>query len=113
MKILLDECVTKRLKPHLSCFEVYTVNEMKWGGVKNGELMSLSVINQFDIILTIDKNMINQQNIKKYPITIVVFNASTSKIEELVLYIPSLLKQAKHFAKHKAYIIEKVAPVAN
>jgi hypothetical protein len=29
MKILLDECVTKKLKSHLSGFEVYTVNEMK------------------------------------------------------------------------------------
>jgi hypothetical protein len=99
--------VNKRLKSHLSGFEVYTVNEMKWCGVKNGELMSLCVANQFNIILTIDKNMIHQQNIEKYPITIVVFNASTSKMEELLLFIPSFLKQIHHFAKHKAYIIEK------
>jgi len=107
MKVLLDECVNKRLKSHLSGFEVYTVNEMKWCGVKNGELMSLCVDNQFDIILTIDKNLIHQQNIEKYPITIVVFNASTSKMEELVLFIPSFLEQIRHFLKHKAYIIKK------
>jgi len=65
MKVLLDECVTKRLKSHLSDFEVYTVNEMKWSGVKNGKLISLCVSNQFDIILTIDKNMIHQQNMEK------------------------------------------------
>jgi len=107
MKILLDECVTKRLKSHLSDFEVYTVNEMKWCGVKNGKLMSLCVANQFDVILTIDKNIIHQQNIEKYPLTIVVFNASISKMEELILFIPSFLKQVHHFAKNKAYIIEK------
>jgi len=28
MKILLDECVNKRLKSHLSGFEVYTVNDL-------------------------------------------------------------------------------------
>jgi len=39
MKVLLDECVNKRLKFHLSGFEVYTVNEMKWSGVKNGKLI--------------------------------------------------------------------------
>jgi predicted nuclease of predicted toxin-antitoxin system len=107
MKILLDECVTKKLKSHLSGFEVYTVNEMRWSGVKNGKLMSLSIANQFDIILTIDKNMIHQQNIEKYPITIVVFDTPTSKIEEIVLFIPSFLNQIHHLAKHKAYIIEK------
>jgi predicted nuclease of predicted toxin-antitoxin system len=107
MKILLDECVNKRLKSHLSDFEVFTVNEMRWCGVKNGKLMSLCAANQFDIVLTIDKNIIHQQNLKKYPVTIVVFNASNSKMEELILFIPSFLKQIHHFAKHKAYIIEK------
>lgn len=34
MKILLDECVTKRLKNHLTEFEVYTVRELGLGGVK-------------------------------------------------------------------------------
>ena len=107
MKILLDECVNKRLKSHLNGFEVYTVNEMKWSGVKNGKLMSLCVTNQFDIILTIDKNIIHQQNLEKYLVTIVVFNASNSKMEELILFIPSFLKQVHHFEKYKAYIIEK------
>jgi len=107
MKILLDECVTKRLKSHLGGLDVYTVNEMKWCGVKNGELMSLCVANHFDIILTIDKNIIHQQNIEKYPITIVVFNSSTSKMEELALFIPSFLKQIHSFAKNRVHIIEK------
>jgi predicted nuclease of predicted toxin-antitoxin system len=107
MKILLDECVNKRLKFHLSGFEVYTVNEMKWCGVKNGKLMSLCADNQFDIVLTIDKNIIHQQNLEKYPVTIVVFDVSSSKMEELVLFIPSFLSQVHHFEKHKAYIIEE------
>ena len=107
MKVLLDECVTKRLKSHLKDFEVYTVVEMRWSGVKNGELMSLCVDHQFDIILTIDKNIMFQQNIEKYPITIVVFNSSTSKLEELILFISTFLKQIHHFEKNRAYIIEK------
>jgi len=41
MKILPDECVTKHLKPHLSDYEVFTVREMQWGGIKNGSLYSI------------------------------------------------------------------------
>ena len=107
MKILLDECVNKRLKSYLNDFEVYTVTEMGWSGTKNGELMSLCVAGWFDIILTIDKNMVYQQNIEKYSISIVVLNSQTSKIEELIQFIPSFLKQIPHLEKNKAYIIEK------
>jgi len=53
------------------------------------------------------KNMIYQQNIEKYPITFVVFNSSSSKMEELTLFVPSFLKQIHKFLKNKAYIIEK------
>jgi len=107
MKVLLDECVTKRLKSHLKDIEVYTVVEMGWSGVKNGKLMSLCATHNFDIILTIDKNMMFQQNLEKYPITIIVLNSFTSKLEELILFIPSFLKQIQLFEKSKAYIIEK------
>jgi len=107
MKILLDECVNRKLKVYLNGLDVYTVGEMKWCGVKNGQLMSLCAANSFDIVLTIDKNLMHQQNLGKYPLTIVVFNSSTSKLEELVLFVPSFLQQMKDFEKSKAYIIEK------
>ena len=57
MKILLDECVTKRLKSSFSSHEVLTVTQMKWNGIKNGKLLSLCIENNFDVLLTIDKNM--------------------------------------------------------
>ena len=31
MKILLDECVTKRLKKYLEEYDVFTVCELNWG----------------------------------------------------------------------------------
>jgi predicted nuclease of predicted toxin-antitoxin system len=107
MKILLDECVTKRLKPHLSDYEVYTVTEMKWNGIKNGELMTLCINNNFDVLLTIDKNLMFQQNPDKFRLTIAVLNSLTSKIEELILFVPSFKAQVDQLEKHKAYLIEK------
>jgi len=53
MKILLDECVTKHLKPRSSQYEVLTVREMGWSGIKNGKLMTLCVENYFQILLPI------------------------------------------------------------
>ena len=107
MKILLDECVTKRLKSHLSEFEVFTVSEMKWNGIKNGKLMALCGDNNFELLLTIDKNLMFQQNLDKYELTIAVLNSLTSKIEEMVLFMPSFKLQVDTLKKHKAYIIER------
>lgn len=107
MKILLDECVTKKLKAHLKEFEVFTVTELGWGGVKNGKLLTLCAENNFDVLLTIDKNLIYQQNLNKYELSIAVFNTVSSKIEELIRFIPTFKSQLSRFESHKVYIIDK------
>lgn len=65
MKILLDECVTKKLKRSFTEHKVFTVRELGWSGLKNGSLMKEAIANNFDILLTIDKNIGYQQNLKK------------------------------------------------
>lgn len=39
MRILLDECLPKKLKKDFKNYEVKTVPEMGWAGKKNGELL--------------------------------------------------------------------------
>lgn len=107
MKILLDECVTKRLKKHLEEFEVLTVRELGLSGIKNGVLLAYCVENNFDILLTIDKNLMFQQSLEKYPVIIVVLNCLTSKIEELITFLPSFKLQIDKLQKHQAHIINK------
>ncbi len=107
MKILLDKCITKKLKAFLLEFNVFTVRELNISGIKNGKLLTYCVDNNFDILLTIDKNLMFQQNLDKYPLSIVVINCFTSKIEEIGEFIPSFKKQCKDFVKHKAYIINR------
>ncbi len=107
MKILLDECITKHILKYLSEFEVYSVRYLGIGGIKNGKLMSYCHENNFDILLTIDKNLMFQQNLDLYNVTIVVFDCETSKIEELVRFLPSFKEKLNSFKKHKAYILEK------
>lgn len=107
MRILLDECITKRLKKHLEEFDVCTVRELELSGIKNGKLMRYCVENKFDILLTIDKNLMYQQNLDKYAVTIVVLNCLTSKLEELITFLPSFKSQVDKLLKYQAYIIDK------
>jgi len=48
-----------------------------------------------------------QQNISKFKLTIVILNSLTSKIEELILFMPSFKAQLYNFEKSKAYLIDK------
>jgi predicted nuclease of predicted toxin-antitoxin system len=105
MKILLDECITKRLKTKLSEYKVNTVFEMGWSGLKNGNLMTKAIENNFDIFLTIDKNIEYQQNLNNYPIAVVVLNTSNSKIEFLEQLMPKFKQDINTFEKGKIYKI--------
>ncbi|MEO8149320.1 MAG: DUF5615 family PIN-like protein [Bacteroidia bacterium] len=107
MKILLDECVTKKLKRFITNHQCFTVSDMKWDGLRNGNLMSKSVENDFDLLLTIDKNLQYQQNIGKYNLIVVVFNTGSSKIEVMELFLENFKSQIDSFEKRKAYLIQK------
>ena len=59
MRILLDECLPRRLKDELSGHDVHTVPDAGWKGRKNGELLALAV-GRFDAFVTIDGGMANR-----------------------------------------------------
>jgi hypothetical protein len=90
MKLLLDECVPEDLKDSIFGHEVFTVSEMGWKGVKNGEFMLRAAEAGFDVFVTSDKNIRHQQNISKYPVSIIVFDAFRNTLPELRQKLPRL-----------------------
>ena len=78
MRLLLDENLPKRLKIDFSGHDVYTVREKGWNGIKNGDLIKLLLADNFDVLLTFDKNLQHQQNFTKYPVTVIVLSAENN-----------------------------------
>ena len=105
MKILLDECISMKLKTHLNEFDVSTVAELNWHGIKNGQLLKKAIESKFDILITIDKNLSFQQNIKNKDLIIVVFNVNTSSVLALQQQIPEFKNKINSFEKGKVYIV--------
>ncbi len=70
MKIILDENLPKALKRYLSAYEVTTVQEQGWAGVKNGELIA-RIDEVYDVFITSDKNLKYQQNLAGRRIAII------------------------------------------
>lgn len=63
MKVLLDEGMPHPLRGELRGHDVFTVSYMGWKGKKNGELLALADEADFDVLLTPDQAIPNQQNL--------------------------------------------------
>ncbi len=59
----------------LSRHEVHTVVSMRWGGIKNGALLTLIEQERFDVFLTGDKNMQSQQRLEGRPFAVLIMSA--------------------------------------
>ena len=82
MKILLDECVDRRFARELPEFDIATVPQMDWAGVKNGELMLLAE-KEFDVFITVDRNLSYQQNVLQYDIALLVLRSTSNRYIDL------------------------------
>jgi hypothetical protein len=91
VKILLDECIDWRLSRALIGHDVKGARQMSWNAIKNGELLALAS-KHFDIFLTVDMNLVFQQNIRELPIPVVVLQAPTNRLVDLLPLVPKLLE---------------------
>lgn len=91
MKLLLDECVPRRLKLDFQQHEVSTVVEAGFQGLKNGRLLQSAANAGFDVLITVDQNLIFQQNLKILPIAVLILIASHNKYELLAPLVPQAL----------------------
>lgn len=97
MKILIDECLPRKLKHELPGHQVHTVPEMGWAGKKNGELLRL-MTGKFDAFLTIDSNMRYQHDLSKAEIAFIVLRASSNKLavlKALMAHVLTILPELK------------------
>jgi predicted nuclease of predicted toxin-antitoxin system len=83
MKLLLDENLPRKLKRELSQHDAYTAAEMGWNGKANGELLAVMLEENFQALLTADKNLQHQQNFQTYPIPVIVLNARFITFDDL------------------------------
>src|SRR5882757_620401 len=90
MRVLLDECVPRALRKELPGHEVKTVAEAGWAGVKNGELLQLAA-SQFDLLLTVDRNLEYQQNFAGLALAVIVVHAPSNDVALLRPLMPAVL----------------------
>jgi len=91
MRVLLDECVSRALRAELPGHEVKTIAEAGWAGVKNGGLLQLAA-KDFDVLLTVDRNLEYQQNFSVLALAVIVMDAPSNDIVVLRPLMPAVLE---------------------
>src|SRR5213593_2336604 len=89
MRVLLDECVPRRLRDELSGHDVRTVPEMGWASQENGALLALAS-GKFEVFITTDQRLSYQQAVPKFSIGVIVLIAKRNKLKFLQPLVPEL-----------------------
>ncbi len=89
MRVLLDTCVPKRLARDLSGHEVRHATEMGWGGLDDGPLLT-AMAGTFDALVTVDRNLPHQQNLKAHPFAVLLLRAHSNRLTDLARLVPKL-----------------------
>ena len=83
MHVLLDENLDWRLVRYFDAdFQVTTVSQQRWQGMRNGELLERAAA-AFDVLVTMDRGIEHQQNLRKYTIGIILISARSNRIEDI------------------------------
>ena len=92
MLLLLDENLPRKLKQDFPGHQVYTIRDKGWQGLKNGVLLQKLLENNFQALITYDKNLQYQQNFKKYPITVFVLSTRVNTYPLLTKLSPQIIE---------------------
>lgn len=104
MRVLLDECIDRKFARELVDYEIRTVPQMGWAGIKNGKLLALAEGN-FDVLITVDRNLSFQQNLPQFDIIVVVLQSYSNRLADLKPLAPKVLATLVKATKGELIVI--------
>ncbi|MDD1413400.1 hypothetical protein MEN41_01655 [Dolichospermum sp. ST_con] len=104
MKLILDKCIDRKLAKEFIGYEITTVPKMGWAGTKNGQLLAL-IEKEFDVFITVDRNLSFQQNLSQFNIAVVVLQARSTRLMDLKLLVAKILDILSTVVKGQAVVV--------
>lgn len=106
MRILLDECLPKDLARELPGHAVKTVPQAGWASSSNGKLLRLiAASGKFDLFLTVDKRLPQQNQTRTLPFAIVVLRAKSNRMVQVFPFAPEILRRLAEFQPGHVYVL--------
>jgi len=83
VRVLLDECVPRRLQREVTGLDVSHVADEGWQGRRNSDLLGAMLTARFTHLITVDRNLQFQQNIVAAGVGVLVLRAPTNRFADL------------------------------
>lgn len=93
MRVLVDQCLPRRLAAELTGHEATTVRAQRWLGLRNGVLLRAAVDAGFDVFITNDSSIEFQQNVKRIGIAVIALVGFRNRIQDLRTAVPDILEE--------------------
>ena len=91
MRLLFDECVDERLRLLFKGHDCQTARFANLAGLKNGRLLDAAEAAGFDVLITVDQNIPDQQNLDGRRISLVILCGPTNRLRDLELLTPAAI----------------------
>ncbi len=94
MRILFDQGTPVPLRKILTSHQVETAFERDWSTLTNGELLAAAEQEGFEVFVTTDRNLQDQQNLVGLRIAIVLSSTSWLRIEKAATEVKQAIDAA-------------------
>jgi hypothetical protein len=92
MRVLLDECIDEGLRHSFAGHDCQTCRYAGLKGLTNGRLLAAAEEAGFELLVTVDQNIPYQQNLRDRAISLVVLQARTTNLDDLLVLMPDVLQ---------------------
>ena len=91
MRVLLDECIDEGLRHSFIGHDCQTCRYAGLKGLTNGRLLAAAEQAGFELLVTVDQNMPYQKNVSGGTISLLVLQARTTNLDDLLVLMPDVL----------------------
>ena len=90
MRVLVDESLPIALTQEFPTHDVSTVRTQRWLGLRNGVLMRAAADAGFQVLLTADRALRNQQNLPRIGISVIIVVRVRNRMSDLRPLLPRI-----------------------
>jgi hypothetical protein len=83
-------CVDERLRLSFPEHDCQSARFAGLTGLKNGQLLDCAEAAGFNVLLTVDQNIPNQQNVRGRRLSILILSAPTNRLRDLLPLVPAV-----------------------
>jgi hypothetical protein len=106
LKVLFDHNVDRRFRPHLPGHAIQTAREMGWDKLENGVLLKTAADVGFEAMLSLDKKLEHEQNLKSLPLPMIVIDSKSNALPALLPFAAGIVELLRSPLEPLLYVVQ-------